>query len=148
MESYSKTIVARVSTETAYKAITEEMSDWWTPMSGKFLKIGDLAQTDFGGKSYWKFEAQTLNAPNLLELRCCAANHIHEGLSLDIKEEWLGSVLQFKIQDKNEKLNITLTHQGLTPDLTCYEVCEQGWDQYCLDSLLKFLNEKEQCYGH
>jgi len=143
MESYSKTIVAGVSAETAYKAITEEMSDWWTPMSRKFMKIGDQVQADFGEKSYWKFEAQTLNAPNLIELRCCAANHIYEGLSLDDKEEWLGSVLQFKIQDENGKIKITLTHQGLTPDLKCYEVCEQGWDHYFLDSLLKFLNEKE-----
>jgi len=142
MVSYSATIKTGTSADRAYTAIAEEMSHWWTPMSGKFLAIGDQAQTDFGGQSYWRFEAQTLDAPNLIALRCCEAHHIHDGLPEEIREEWLDTMLIFDIAQEDGRTCVTLTHQGLTPDLKCYEVCEQGWNHYFLGSLKEYLEKK------
>ena len=87
--NYQAEITVPVTRIIAYTAIAEDMSIWWTEMSARFLKIGDKAKTDFGGESYWVFEAITLDEPKLVELRCCESNHIHEGMSSDIKEEWL-----------------------------------------------------------
>lgn len=143
MKSYTAVIQSHIPTEIAYQAITHEMSDWWTTMSGQFMKIGDQAQTDFGGQSYWRFEAQTLNKPDLIELRCCDAFHIHEGLSEDIKEEWLDTVLRFEIKAIESGSEITLTHRGLTSDLHCFDVCKAGWDHYFLGSLKAYLDKKK-----
>ena len=142
MSNYTATITVSVSAETAYTAIAQEMSDWWTSMSAKFLATGDRAKTDFGGKSFWTFEAITLDKPKAVELRSCEAYHIHDGLPEEIKEEWLDSILRFEIKDTKEGLKITLTHEGLMPNLICYDVCKAGWDHFFLGSLKKYLDQK------
>lgn len=142
MKDYQKSISCKVSQQIAYDVITKEMSNWWTPMSKQFLNIGDSAKTDFGRKSYWVFKAKTLSAPNIIELECCEANHIHDGLPEEIKEEWLGTTLHFDISQDNDETIITLTHKGLTPSLKCYEVCEAGWDHYFLGSLKQYLENQ------
>ena len=136
---YRAEIVAPVSRDAAYRAITEEMSDWWTPMDSKFLKLGDRAKTDFGGESYWVFEAVTLDGPGLVELRCCEAHHLHDGLPDSIREEWLGTVLRFDIAEAEGGTSITLTHEGLHGGLLCYEVCEAGWNHFFAGSLKEHL---------
>ena len=139
---YTASIMASASKEEAYIAITEHMSDWWTSMSGKFLSIGDQAKTDFGGKSYWSFEATTLDKPERIELTCHDANHIHEGLSDNIRTEWLGTKLIFEIAEEDRKTRIEFTHEGLVPELECFEVCKAGWDHFFLESLKSYLEAK------
>ena len=142
MKDYTATITSSLSAEVVYKAITEEMSDWWTSMSGKFLKTGDKAKTDFGGKSYWSFESTVMDEPSRIELTCHDANHIHEGLSDHIRTEWLGTKLLFEITEEDGKTRIDFTHEGLTPRLECFEVCKAGLDHYFLGSLKSYLEAK------
>lgn len=142
MNDYQASITCPVSGECAYRAITEEMSDWWTSMSGQFLEIGDCAKTDFGGESYWSFEARVLNEFARIELLCHDANHIHEGQPAEIKEEWLGSTLIFDITEKNGETDIKFTHEGLAPSLLCFDVCKIGWDHYFLGELNNYLTKK------
>ena len=139
---YRAEIVVPASPPAAYRAITEGMSDWWTPMDSRFLKLGDRAKTDFGGESYWVLEAVTLNEPSLVELRCCEAYHVHDGLPDGIKEEWLGTVLRFEIAGTGSGTSITLTHEGLHEGLLCYEVCEAGWNHFFLESLKSHLESE------
>ncbi len=140
MKNYKATIISNLSVEEVYRAITEKMSDWWTSMSGKFLKISDQAKTDFGGKSFWSFEATVLDEPNKIELTCHDANHIHEGLSDNIRTEWLGTKLVFAITEEDGNTRIDFTHEGLVPELECFEVCKAGWDHFFLESLKDYLN--------
>lgn len=139
MENYRRSIEYIGKPEVAFHSITKEMSDWWTKMSGRFETIGDKAKTDFGGESYWVFEAKTLK-PQLIELRCCEANHIHGDGSLDMRNEWYDSVLKFELIPKGDSTEVQFTHIGLTPDLKCFDVCERGWDHYFLGSLKDYLS--------
>ncbi|MBM94681.1 MAG: hypothetical protein CMI09_02375 [Oceanospirillaceae bacterium] len=134
MSDYKVTIPSSLNREDTYKAITEHMSDWWTPMSARFLATGDRAKTDFGVKSYWVFEAITLDAPNLIELKCVESHMVSD--QLDDPEEWKGTVLKFEVGDQS----LTFTHIGLTPTMACYSICEPGWNHYLLTSLKQFLS--------
>lgn len=140
MNHYQQKINYEGSSELAFDAIAKEMSKWWTKMSGQFLSIGDKAKTDFGMESYWVFEAVTLDSPHLIELKCCEANHIHSDGSVDMKEEWLNSVLKFEISNDGKISEVLFTHIGLHPELKCYDVCKAGWDHYFLKSLKDFLS--------
>ncbi|PVV23748.1 MAG: hypothetical protein B6D78_02590 [gamma proteobacterium symbiont of Ctena orbiculata] len=106
-------------------------------MSSRFSNLGDRAKTDFGGPSYWVFEAVTLNKPNLIELLCCESHMVSD--SLADPEEWLGTRLKFEITEQDETCAITLTHTGLIPEMKCYEVCKAGWDHYFTVSLKHYL---------
>ncbi|WP_316367820.1 SRPBCC family protein [Candidatus Thiodiazotropha sp. CDECU1] len=138
MSNYLTSICCSVSAERAYKAITQEMSAWWTPMSGRFEKVGDRAKTNFGGVSYWVFEAVSLSKPHMIELECCKSHMVSD--SLDDPEEWLGTRLRFEITEQDDQSTITLTHIGLTPELQCYDICKAGWDHYIASSLKQHLD--------
>ncbi|MBT2968437.1 MAG: SRPBCC domain-containing protein [Candidatus Thiodiazotropha sp. (ex Ctena orbiculata)] len=138
MTDYRSSICCSVSADRAYRAITQEMSAWWTPMSNRFSNIGDRAKTDFGGPSYWVFEAVTLNSPHVIELLCCESNMVSD--SLADPEEWLGTILKFEITEQDEVCTVALTHIGLTPEMACYEICKTGWDHYIAGSLKQHLD--------
>lgn len=138
-QDYYASMTTAVSQEVAFKAVAEQMSDWWTPMSAQFLSIGDQAKTDFGGESYWVFKALELDSYQRIVLQCCEANHIHQGEAVDMREEWLNTQLHFEFTPFGEKTVIKFTHKGLVPTLNCYGVCKAGWDHYILTSLKNYL---------
>ncbi len=138
MDNYTTTIHCPVSAEQAYRAISEEMSSWWTPMSGLFKDVGDKARTDFGGDSYWVFTAKTLNSPNLIELECVESRMIMD--ILDDPGEWLGTILRFEISGSDASAEIVFTHLGLNQEMQCFEVCEAGWNHYIPGSLRDYLH--------
>ena len=139
--NYTASITSAASTEETYKAITENMSDWWTSMSAKFVKVGDQAKTDFGVESYWVFEAKTLSPNVLIELKCVDSHMI--GDFVDDPQEWCTTTLRFDIEKEDTgDSKVTLTHVGLTPEMQCWEVCKKGRDHYILGSLKDYLDGK------
>ena len=143
MSNYTVKITCPLSLERIYDAITKHMSDWWTPMSAPFLKVGDIAKTDFGGEAYWVFESTTLKHPSLIELTCLESNFLHPTMGgRHTREEWLNTTLKFELQKDQNGTVIHFTHIGLTPELECYEICKGGWDHYIIGSLSRYLNGK------
>lgn len=52
--------------------------------------------------------------------------------------EWTNSKLLFDISKENNKTIVTFTHDGLTPQIECYDQCYSGWTGY-LNNLKKKL---------
>lgn len=75
---------------------------------------------------------------NKIGWRCVKAVHHHEGLE-DIKEEWLDTIVSWTFHQNKKYTKTTLVHEGLTPALNCYKVCEQGWDYFTGTSLKNYL---------
>lgn len=142
MKDYNATLTSSHNAEVIFKTITEEMSNWWAPMSGKFVNLGDQASIRFGENSYWSFEASTLNKPSRVVLTCNGAHHICDNLSDKSRAEWLGTKLVFEITEEQENSHINFTHIGLVPELECFDECKAGWDHYFLGSLKDYLEEK------
>jgi len=139
-QSYQKTIVVKANTERVFAALTRNIEYWWTKPDNAIVKEGDKAKFTFPpGRSYWTFEATSLT-PNQVKLRCVDALHLHEGMPSAIETEWLGSQLIFNMTQKGQSTQIDFEHQGLIPQLHCYEVCENGWDYFFLESLQHYLD--------
>ncbi len=123
----------------AYQALTSEFDKWWTTDCNPISKTGDKITFTFG-PSYWVMRASSLVPDNYVELECIEAHHVHDGLSSSILNEWKGTKLKWGIHNQNDKTKIILIHEGLMPSLECYEVCEQGWDYFFVNSLKEYLN--------
>ncbi|MEP3277466.1 MAG: SRPBCC domain-containing protein [Stappiaceae bacterium] len=138
--SYSRTIHVTAPLSAAHAALTTGFRKWWTSDAGMIEKVGDVAKFGFTGKmGFWSFKAIVLE-PNHVELECVEALHIHEGKPKEIETEWLGTRALWELKEAEGGTEIHFEHQGLTPDLLCYDICEAGWDMFFVDSLKAYLD--------
>ncbi len=138
--SYERTIRTTASKDEVYAALTTGIAHWWTSDAGVFEEPGDIAKFGFNGKrGYWTFKATTLDKDRV-ELECVEALHIHEGQPKEIETEWLGTRAIWTMSDRANGTEIHFVHDGLTPDLLCFDICEAGWDMFFVDSLQAYLD--------
>ena len=55
------------------------------------------------------------------------------------KTEWVDTRLVFEISPDGDATNVKFTHEGLTPDDECYQVCDDAWTGYITNSLKNFI---------
>jgi len=53
--------------------------------------------------------------------------------------EWVNTKLVFEIAEQDGKTEITFTHQGLTNEDECYNICHDAWTGYIKNSLKNFI---------
>ncbi|GEC70518.1 hypothetical protein SAMN05443543_103161 [Flavobacterium flevense] len=56
------------------------------------------------------------------------------------KKEWVNTKLIFDISKIGEQTKVSFTHEGLTPQNECYEVCNDAWRGYIQGSLKDLIN--------
>ncbi|MEP6896067.1 MAG: SRPBCC domain-containing protein [Chloroflexota bacterium] len=53
--------------------------------------------------------------------------------------EWTGTKVIFDITRQDDKTKLTFTHEGLVPEVECYDACSPAWTQYIQNSLLSLI---------
>lgn len=56
------------------------------------------------------------------------------------RDEWTGTKVIFEISKKGDKTQLVFTHEGLTPEIECYESCAPSWSQYLQNRLLPLID--------
>lgn len=51
------------------------------------------------------------------------------------KEEWTGTTVVFDIAERDGRTHVQFTHEGLQPQVECFEICERAWGEYIGGSL-------------
>ncbi len=66
------------------------------------------------------------------------------------KSEWKGTKIVFEISKRGDRTEVRFTHQGLVPQIECYDSCTDAWGFYIRSSLRSLItkgkgqpNEKE-----
>jgi hypothetical protein len=140
--SYERKVTVNSSISKVYDALTTGYEHWWTTTGGAtFETVGDQIKFTFPPQvSYWTFQAKTLIKDQEVDLICTDAYHLLLDLPDAPKGEWLASRLHFKLTPIDGLTKIHFRHEGLTPDLNCYDICEEGWDHFFMRSLQDYLN--------
>jgi len=60
---------------------------------------------------------------------------------LEKKDEWTGTKVIFDISKKDNKTQLVFTHEGLIPEIECYNSCAPAWSQYLLNKLLPLISK-------
>ena len=55
------------------------------------------------------------------------------------KQEWTNTKMIFEITNDGNKTILHFTHEGLTPEMECYSMCEKGWSMIIKSWLLHFI---------
>lgn len=135
-QSYSTEIQISAKPESVYQAITKDIDKWWTESSNQALQIGDKLVVRFEKTTCWVMEVSEAIQNRSLVWKVAEANHDLEGITK--KDEWRGTTIKWNIVKYETGSKVTLTHQGLVPELECFDICQAGWD-YFLGSLKDYL---------
>ncbi len=61
---------------------------------------------------------------------------------IEKRDEWTGTKIIFDIAEKDGETQLLFTHEGLNPQIECYDNCAPAWSQYLQNKLLPLINSK------
>lgn len=136
LRDYQNTFLVKVNTNKTFKALTQQIDNWWTEdFTGLSEKLNDEFTVRFG-TTFKTMKVMEL-IPNKRVVWLCIDTLI-DIPELQNNTEWKGTKIVWELENENETTKITLTHFGLTPEVKCYSICEQGWESF-LNSLKRFV---------
>ncbi|WP_142784137.1 SRPBCC family protein [Changchengzhania lutea] len=130
--NYQNNQLIKSSQEKAFNAVLSHIPLWWGKIDNINLqKVGDQFSIFFEENTVWKFEITKISPNKEIRWKCIEAYHIITGLD-DIETEWLNTELIWKFSESDTKNQILLSfeHKGLSPQLNCYEACNNGWNYF------------------
>ena len=136
--SYNKKVLISSDSKEIFTAINQNVQQWWGNTDTPVSKVGHEFTTCFD-KTYWKFRIIDLTPYRKIVWKCFEARHVHNGYN-DIEKEWVGTFVHWTIESISSKESeLSFSHDGLTPDLNCYEICTPAWDRFVTQSLKSFV---------
>ena len=133
-QDFHKSITTDVSATEAFQKISC-VSKWWTAnFSGSANNLKDVFTLRFGDNKFTFKVTEVVPNQKLVWLTTdCYMPWLKE------KTEWNNTKILFEISAGKNQTRIDLTHIGLVPGIECYNVCEEGWNQYFGESIPKLL---------
>jgi hypothetical protein len=149
--SFTTTLNLSQNPETVFNHIND-VSKWWTKDAEE---IASKHPTEFEGRS------AKLNDEFILRH---GTNHYSRQKLIEVipnkkvvwqvtdsklhwikgnKEEWTGTTIIFDLSPQGGKTVLTFTHQGLTPQLECYEHCIHFWNMVIKEWLIKSITSNK-----
>ena len=139
-QDYRCSMSARVSASDAYDKIAR-VSEWWAKdFEGSARNFGDVFTVRFGetfGGTFVDFKIIEAVPGSKVTWRVtdCYLPWLTD------KTEWNDTNVVFEISARQSETTVTLTHEGLVPEVECFDSCVQGWDQYFGQSFRQFLTD-------
>ncbi len=129
-DSFQATKSISASPEAVLAALRspEAITSWWTPTTGSGDAGGTLEVSFFGGE-----ERVVMHVEPAFEGRVIWSVH-----AAPLTPDWVGTTIYFDVAEAGDGAVLYFRHQGLTPELECFDMCHQGWTHY-LGSLVSYL---------
>ncbi len=133
-QDFHKSILTSASAEEAFKKISS-VSKWWTAnFKGSAKKVNDVFTLRFGENKFtFKVVEVVPNKKLVWLVTDCYMPWLKN------KTEWKNTKIVFEISEGKNQTRIDMTHVGLVPGIECYNVCEEGWNQYFGESIPELL---------
>lgn len=135
-DSFTKTLRIKASSRALYEAVTtvQGLQGWWS--RDTIASNGEIT-VRFGGDNFQTLRLLDLSPDRSVVWEWIAQYFPVEGTSQT--DEWVGTRVSFAIEANTDgSSTLTFTHDGLTPQVVCYGLCDAGWTR-CLGSLTGYL---------
>lgn len=129
-DDFTASITTSVTPETVFDALTtpDAFAKWWVPASGGGA-AGEELIIHFGEtRAIFRVDEAT------------RASHVRwTVLVCEIEHDWDGTEISLDLGPTADGgTRIDFRHHGLTPQLNCFEMCQNGWTQ-ALGGLLNYV---------
>jgi hypothetical protein len=133
---YSTILLLNQSPQEVFAAVNNVRGWWQGEIQGSSDKIGDEFTYQMEEFHYSKQKVVEFipNKKVVLLVTESQLNFIEE------KNEWDNTKIIFEISEINNKTELRFTHEGLIPEVECYDACSNGWSQLIHKSLFSFIN--------
>lgn len=131
---YRATIETTAPAAEAAKRIFDDLEGWWAVRTERT----DTGFTVRFNNSHASFAVDPGATPQEFGWTCTDAHMIIE--DVPDPREWVGTRLLWSIAPTDTGCAVTMTHQGLGPQIDCFDVCTRGWQHFFEVSLKALLD--------
>ena len=137
---YTTTLVVDQTPEEVFNAV-RNVRDWWSgyyseEIEGDTEKLNDEFSFRAGGEAHYSRQKLIEVIPNKKIVWLVTESKLD---FLEKKDEWTGTKVIFDISTKVNKTQLVFTHDGLSPEIECYNSCAPAWSQYLQKKLLPLI---------
>jgi hypothetical protein len=143
-KDFSMTLLVDESPKEVFTAVLN-VRGWWQgfyaeEIKGETKKLHDEFSFRAGDGAHYTRQKLVEVIPN--EKVVWLVTH-SELTFIEKPEEWEGTKLIFEIAFKGNKTQLRFKHQGLTPEIECYDACSSAWTMYIEQQLLALINRSK-----
>lgn len=134
--SFSTTLSVDATPDEAFAAITDVRGWWSHDVDGLTDTVG--SEFTFHGGDVHRSRIKVIE---LAAGRRVVSHVLDTSMSfVEDQTEWLDTLVVFDISATDGSTRIRFLHQGLIPELECFEICSNAWSFFINDSLRDLIN--------
>lgn len=136
-KSFTTTIEVEKPASVVFNCI-KEVTNWWNKedFEGNSSNPGDEFIINHSGQHYSKQKLVEV-IPNKKIVWLVTESNL-PWLKKE-KHEWTNTKMIFEINAKDNMTTLHFTHEGLTPEKECFDMCGKGWTIVIRDWLIYFI---------
>lgn len=136
---FTTSFVTNQSPEEVFNAVNNVKGWWNAGAKGNSEKMNDEFSVQFADVHYSN-QKVTANVPGEKVVWLVTDSKLN---FLNDKSEWTGTSIIFEIGKIQDKTHLQFTHEGLVPDIECYNACSNAWTDFIQNSLYQLVTTGE-----
>ncbi len=136
LESFTAIIEVSKSPQEIFNCLTD-VTNWWSKdFEGSSKKLNDEFTIHHPNQHYSKQKlVEVIINKKIVWLVTDSTLYWLQ----DNKHEWTNTKMIFELTTAGDKTILHFTHEGLTPEMECYAICEKGWSMIIKSWLFHFI---------
>ena len=140
-KNFTTTLIVDQTPEEVFNVV-RNVRGWWSgyyseEFEGNTEKLNDEFSFRAGGGAHYSRQKLIEVIPNKKVVWLVTDSNLD---FLEKKDEWTGTKVVFDISTKANKTQLVFTHDGLMPEIECYNSCAPAWAQYLDNKLLPLIS--------